>query len=333
MRANKIIQIASKGLTKNKLRSLLTMLGVIIGVAAVIIMISISSGTEAAIEEQITGLGTNLVFVQSSFSRGGFGREGGGPSGGLVYDDAFAIADEINGVTAVVVEQNSSETVKVGDTILEDVAILGTTADFPSVRDMNIESGRYFNQTDIDRTQKVAVLGSTLAEELFGDTPPVGQLVTVGNTKLTVIGVFEEKGLVGSTDFDSRIYLPITVVFQKFTPSQFARIIGDRVRVIYVEVDSEIPLEDIILQTELLLAKRHDVSLEEPDFIIQTQQDIIQTQEATTAAFRDLLTWVAAVSLLVGGIGIMNIMLVSVTERTREIGIRQSVGASVRRDW
>jgi putative ABC transport system permease protein len=100
------------------------------------------------------------------------------------------------------------------------------------------------------------------------------------------------------------------------------------VRVIYVEVDAEVPLEDIILQTELLLAKRHDVSLEEPDFVIQTQQDIIQTQEATTAAFRDLLTWVAAVSLLVGGIGIMNIMLVSVTERTREIGIRQSVGAS-----
>ncbi|MBE9473900.1 MAG: ABC transporter permease [Chloroflexi bacterium] len=328
MRASKVFQIASKGLTKNKLRSLLTMLGVIIGVAAVIIMISISSGTEAAIEEQITGLGTNLVFVQSSFSRGGFGREGGGPSGGLVYDDAFAIAEEINGVTAVVVEQNSSETVKVGDTTLEDVAILGTTADFPSVRDMAIESGRYFNQTDIDRTQKVAVLGSTLAEELFGDTPPVGQLVTVGNTKLTVVGVFEEKGLVGSTDFDSRIYIPITVVFQKFTPSQFARIIGDRVRVIYVEVDSDIPLDEIILQIELLLAKRHEVSLEEPDFVIQTQQDIIQTQEATTSAFRDLLTWVAAVSLLVGGIGIMNIMLVSVTERTREIGIRQSVGAS-----
>ena len=138
----------------------------------------------------------------------------------------------------------------------------------------------------------------------------------------------EEKGLVGSTDFDSRIYIPITLVFQKFTPSQFARIVGDRVRVIYVEVDSEIPLEDIILQTELLLAKRHDVSLEEPDFVIQTQQDIIQTQEATTAAFRSLLTWVAGVSLLVGGIGIMNIMLVSVTERTREIGLRQAVGAA-----
>ena len=329
MRASKVIQIASKGLTKNKLRSLLTMLGVIIGVAAVIIMISISSGTEAAIEEQITGLGTNLVFVQSSFTRGGFGGlGGGGPSGGLVYDDASAIADEVNGVTAVVVEQPSIETVKSGDTTLEEVSILGTTPDFPSVRDMTIASGRYFNQTDIDRTQKVAVLGATLAEELFGDTPPIGQLVTVGNTKLTVIGVFEEKGLVGNTDFDSRIYLPITVVFQKFTPSQFARFRGDRVGVIYVEVDSETPLEDIILQMELLLAKRHDVSLEEPDFAINTQQDIIQTQEATTAAFRNLLTWVAAVSLLVGGIGIMNIMLVSVTERTREIGIRQSVGAS-----
>jgi putative ABC transport system permease protein len=328
MRASKVIQIASRGLTKNKLRSLLTMLGVIIGVAAVIIMISISSGTEAAIEEQITGLGTNLVFVQSSFTRGGFGPGGGGQSGGLVYDDAFAIAEEVNGVSAVVVEQPSTETVKVGDTTLDEVAILGTTADFPAVRDMTIESGRYLNQTDIDRTQKVVVLGSTMAEELFGDTPPVGQLITVGNTKLTVIGVFEEKGLVGNTDFDARIYIPITVVFQKFTPSQFARVMGDRVRVIYVEVDAEVPLEDIILQTELLLAKRHDVSLEEPDFVIQTQQDIIQTQEATTAAFRSLLTWVAAVSLIVGGIGIMNIMLVSVTERTREIGIRQSVGAS-----
>lgn len=328
MRANKVIQIASKGLTKNKLRSLLTMLGVIIGVGAVIIMISISSGTEATIEEQITGLGTNLVFVQSSFSRGGFGQGGPDETGGLVYDDAFAIADEVNGVSGVVVEQPSVQTIKADNVTLEEVSVLGTTPDFPSVRDMNVASGRYFNQTDLDRTQKVAVLGSSLAEELFGDTPPVGQLVTVGNTKLTVVGVLDEKGLVGSTDFDSRIYVPITVVFQKFTPSQFARIRGDRVFMIYVEIDDEVPMEDIILQIELLLAKRHEVSLEEPDFAIQTQQDIIQTQEATTEAFRKLLTWVAAVSLLVGGIGIMNIMLVSVTERTREIGIRQSVGAS-----
>lgn len=329
MRTNKVIQIAGKGLAKNKLRSLLTMLGVIIGVAAVIIMISISSGTEKTIEEQITGLGSNLIFVQASFSRGGFGGGGGqGSSTGLVYDDAFAIAEEVNGVTAVAVEQGSSDNVKAGNITLESVSILGTTPDFPSVRDMTIETGRYFNQTDLDRNQKVAVLGASLAEELFGDSPPVGQTVTVGSTKLTVIGVFEERGMVGNTDFDSRIYLPITVVFQKFTPSQFARFRGDRVRLIYVEVDDQVPIEDIIFQTELLLTKRHDVSLEEPDFSITTQQDIIQTQEATTEAFRSLLAWVAAVSLLVGGIGIMNIMMVSVTERTREIGIRQSVGAS-----
>ena len=329
MRLNKVIQIAGKGLSKNKFRSLLTMLGVIIGVAAVIVMISISAGTEAAIEEQITGLGSNLIFVQANFSRGGFGPGAGqGSSGGLVYDDAAAIAGQVNGVTAVAVEQGSSDTVKVGNVTLEGVSILGTTPDFPSVRDMSIATGRYFNQTDLDRSQKVAVLGASLAEELFGDSPPVGQTVTVGSTKLTVIGVFEERGMVGNTDFDSNIYLPITVVFQRFTPSQFARIRGDRVRMIYVEVDDQVPLEDIILQTELLLAKRHDVSLEEPDFAITTQQDIIQTQEATTEAFRNLLAWVAAVSLIVGGIGIMNIMMVSVTERTREIGIRQSVGAS-----
>jgi putative ABC transport system permease protein len=228
----------------------------------------------------------------------------------------------------VVVEQGSSESVKIGNVNLSDVAILGTTADFPSVRDMEIEQGRYFNQTEIDRVQKVSVLGSSLAEELFGEENPVGQTITVGTTKLVVIGVLKEKGLVGEVDFDSRLYTPISVVFQKFTPSQFARFLGDRVRVIYVEVEEGASMDDVILQTELLLARRHDVSLDEPDFNITTQQDIITTQEATTAAFRDLLAWVAGVSLIVGGIGIMNIMLVSVTERTREIGIRQSVGAT-----
>jgi putative ABC transport system permease protein len=143
-----------------------------------------------------------------------------------------------------------------------------------------------------------------------------------------VIGVFAERGLVGETDYDARIYVPITVVFQKFAPSQFARFMGDQVRVIYVELDDDAVLDDVILQIELLLAKRHDVTLDDADFIVTTQQDVIDTREATTAAFRDLLSWVAGVSLVVGGIGIMNIMLVSVTERTREIGIRQSVGAT-----
>jgi putative ABC transport system permease protein len=325
MKPGEVIRIAWEAISKNSVRSILTMLGIIIGVGAVIIMIAISAGTEASITEQITSLGSNLVFVQSAFTRGGPGQ---GPSGGLVFDDATAIAEEVGGVKAVVVEQGSSETVKAGSVSLDDVSILGTTPDFPSVRDMEIAEGRYVAQSDVDRKNKVVVLGSSLAEELFGESDPIGQIINVGNQKMAVIGVLEPKGLVGEVDYDSRIYMPITVVFQKFTPSQFARFLGDRVRLIYVELEEDAQIEDVILQIQLLLAKRHDVTLEEADFTITTQQDIISTQESTTAAFRSLLAWVAGVSLIVGGIGIMNIMLVSVTERTREIGIRQSVGAT-----
>ncbi|MFZ5909133.1 MAG: ABC transporter permease [Chloroflexota bacterium] len=325
MKPIEAMRIAWEAILKNKVRSFLTMLGIIIGVAAVIIMVAISAGTEATIQEQITSLGSNLVFVQGAMMRGGPGQP---PTGGLVFDDAAAIQDGVDGVTAVVVEQNSSETVKFGDILLEDIEILGTTTGFPSVRDVEIAEGRYFNQQDIDRKNKVVVLGASIAEELFGESSPIGQYVTVGSTKLAVIGVFAEKGMVGNTDYDSRLYIPITVVFQKFTPSMFARIMGDSIRMIYVEVNPEANLDEIILQIELLLSKRHDVSLDEADFTVTTQQDVISTQESTTAAFRSLLAWVAGVSLIVGGIGIMNIMLVSVTERTREIGIRQSVGAT-----
>jgi putative ABC transport system permease protein len=328
MSTGELLRVAWESIARNKLRSLLTTLGIIIGVASVIIMISISAGTEAAIEDQITSLGSNLVFVTASFGRGGFGPGGGGDSGGLVYDDAFAIADEVSGVVGVVVEQNSSETVKVEGVILEGTSIVGSTPDFPSVRDIDIAQGRYLTEQDIERSAKIAVLGSSLATELFGDENPIGQTVMAGNVRLIVVGVLDEKGIVGDVDYDSRLYAPITVVFEKFTPSQFARIIGDRVRIIYVELAEDANIDDVIQQISFLLAKRHDVSLEEADFSVTTQQDIIQTQEATTEAFRNLLAWVAGVSLVVGGIGIMNIMLVSVTERTREIGIRQSVGAT-----
>ena len=325
MKPSEAIRIAWEAILKNKIRSVLTMLGIIIGVGAVIIMIAISAGTEASIQEQITSLGSDLVFVQGAFTRGGPGQA---PSGGLVYDDAPAILDGVSGVTAVVVEQNSAETVKAGDVTLEDIELLGTTSGFPSVRDMTLAQGRYFNDTEIERKAKVAILGSSLAEELFGDSSPIGQYITVGNTKLAIIGVFDEKGLVGNTDYDSRLYLPISVVFQKFTPSIFARFLGDSIRMIYVKVDPSADLDTVIQQIELLLVKRHEVTLDTEDFTITTQQDIIDTQESTTSAFRSLLGWVAGVSLIVGGIGIMNIMLVSVSERTREIGIRQSVGAT-----
>jgi len=333
MKPLKVINIAWQALLKNKIRSLLTMLGIIIGVAAVIIMVAISAGTEATIQEEITGLGSNLIYVTPNMTNLSPGKMQS--DGGLVYDDAFAIAEQISGVNGVVVEQSSSQTIKAGDTSLDGVTIMGTTADFPSVRDMEIVSGRYFDQKEVDRTTPIAILGSSLAEELFGDRDPFGETVTVaGNIRLTVVGIFDEKGMVGDVDYDSRLYTPITIVLDKLSDNKFARFKGDRVRTIYVEVDESVgpegerTLDDVIYQIELLLAKRHEVTLEEADFVITTQQDIISTKESTTAAFRSLLAWVAGVSLVVGGIGIMNIMLVSVTERTREIGIRQSVGAT-----
>jgi len=328
MKISEAVQIAWEAILKNKIRSLLTMLGIIIGVAAVIMVISISAGTEATISDQITSLGSNLIFVTANFGRGGPETFRGGGSGGLVFSDADAIAQQINGVSGVAVEQGATETIKAGDVALTDVNVLGTTTDFPTVRDMEVAGGRYFNQDEVDRKQKVAVLGSSLAASLFGDTDPVGQYVMVGTTRLVVIGVMAKRGSVGGTDFDARLYTPITVVFQKFTPSQFARFLGDRVRLIYVKIGDQKQLDSVVAQITLLLTKRHNVTADNPDFSITTQQDIISTQESTTAAFRSLLGWVAGVSLLVGGIGIMNIMLVSVTERTREIGIRQSVGAT-----
>jgi putative ABC transport system permease protein len=327
MKLKEVIRVAWEAIAKNVVRSILTMLGIIIGVSAVIIMIAISSGTEATIRDKITSLGSNLIFVQSGFSRAAPGASAGSSSG-LVFDDATAIADEITGVKAVVVEQNASETIKAGDTTIDSAEILGTTPGFTSVRDVNVASGRYFNQTEVDRKQKVVVLGYDLAQELFGSDDAVGQTITIGSVKMTVIGVLAEKGVVGEVDYDARAYIPITVVFQKFTFSQFARFTGDSVRMIYVEVENKANMNDVITQIGLLLAKRHNISLSDATFTITTQQDIINTQESTTSAFRSLLAWVAGVSLVVGGIGIMNIMLVSVTERTREIGIRQSVGAT-----
>jgi putative ABC transport system permease protein len=324
-----VLKVAWKSLASNKLRSLLTMLGVIIGVAAVIIMVAVSAGTEAAIANQINGLGANLVFVMSSFSQGGARGMMGAPSGGLVYDDVAAIAESIPHVAGVSVEQTTSQTLKFNDVVLDDVTVLGTTPDFPTVREIEVDEGRFVTALELDRSSKVVILGSTIAEEMFGETDPIGQKLTVGTQKLTVVGIMEEKGLVSGVDYDSRVYVPITLVFDKYeSQGPFARVSGDQVRQIYVTAESKDYIDDVILQIQLLLAKRHDVTLDEPDFQISTQEDIIETQQSTTASFRVLLGWVAGVSLIVGGIGIMNIMLVSVTERTREIGIRQAVGAT-----
>ena len=322
MKLSKIIKTAWEGLMLNRVRSFLTTLGVIIGVASVIIMLAVSAGAEAAIADQINALGANLIIVSPARGIPGSART-------LVIEDADAIAESVVWITGISAEQAPpAQNIKANNVTLEDISMIGTTADFPQVRDYEVASGRYFTADEDDRKAKVAVLGAGIASDLFGEMDPLGQSITVGSTKLTIVGVMESKGIVSDVDYDGRVYLPIDLVFQKFMSTSSLR--GDRVRTIYVKAESQEKIDSIIDQITVLLAARHDVEPSSPDFSVQTQQDIISAQEATTEAFRDLLAWVAAVSLVVGGIGIMNIMLVSVTERTREIGLRQALGARPR---
>jgi putative ABC transport system permease protein len=317
MSLGETLGVAWEGLTLNKVRSFLTTLGVIIGVASVIMMLAVSAGAEAAIAERINALGANLIIVSPM-------RGVPGASRTLVYDDVEAIMESVHSVDGVAAEFQSVQDVRGGSGNLEGISVLGVTADFPSVRDYGLSDGRFFTTDENERKLKVVVLGYGIAQDLFGEESPIGQPVTIGTTKMTVAGVMEEKGVVGDIDYDGRVYIPITVMYQKFN---MTRVGSDRVRTIYVKSESQEAMDSVINQVTILLAERHDVDPAKPDFTLQTQQDIITTQEATTEAFRSLLAWVAGVSLVVGGIGIMNIMLVSVTERTREIGLRQALGA------
>ncbi len=319
----KIIRVAWDGLKLNKLRSFLTTLGVIIGVASVIVMLAVSAGAEAAIAEQINSLGANLLIVSPV-------RGVPGASRTLKLEDASAIDQQVIGITGVSAEQSpASQTVKANGITLEGIALVGTTADFPAVRDYPVGEGRYFSADEDARKNKLVVLGAGLAKDLFGEQSGLGQSITIGTMRLTVLGVMAPKGLVADVDYDGRVYLPVNLVLDKFMPSGSGSISmrGDAVRTIYIKVENQEKITSVMTQVTALLASRHDVDASQPDFTIQTQQDIIATQEAATAAFRDLLAWVAGISLVVGGIGIMNIMLVSVTERTREIGLRMALGA------
>ncbi len=320
MTLSETLRVAWEGLKLNRVRSFLTTLGVIIGVASVIIMLAVSAGAEAAIADQINALGANLIIVNPV-------RGVPGAAQTLTYDDAMAIKEAVRNSEGVSAEFQVVQDTSTARAKLDGITVLGVTADFPIVRDYAVGEGRFFTADENERKLKVVVLGYGMAQDLFGSDSAIGQTVTVGSTKLTVVGVMEEKGVVADVDYDGRLYIPLQLLYQKFSPSVLA---ADRVRTIYIKAESQEAMTSVTNQIKALLVERHDVDPAKPDFVLQTQQDIISTQQATTEAFRDLLAWVAAISLLVGGIGIMNIMLVSVTERTREIGLRQALGARPR---
>ncbi|MBN1890407.1 MAG: ABC transporter permease [Thermoflexales bacterium] len=316
-------QVAWEGLTLNKVRSFLTTLGVIIGVASVIMMLAVSAGAEAEIADQINALGANLIMVMPSFSRGGFGAGRAMPAG-LSYDDIGAIAQNVSGINGVSAEQNTSQNIDANGVKLESITVIGTTPGFLGVRDYKVAEGRFITNDDNNKANKAVALGSDIAQELFGSQSPIGQPVKIGTTKFTVVGVMAPKGTVGNTDYDGQVYIPIQVVFKKFTNARFNR---EEVRLIYVSAESKDTMNSVMSQVSALLMRRHETTVDSPGFSMTTQDSIIDARASTTETFRNLLAWVAAVSLVVGGIGIMNIMLVSVTERTREIGLRQALGA------
>ena len=317
------LKISINSLKVNKMRSALTSLGIIIGVSAVIIMLAVGNGASENVKKNIELMGSNLLTVRSASAKSGGVHMGMGSRPTLTLKDAQAIKKNARGIEAVAAASSEAKQLTYGNQNWS-TTVYGVEPEYLYVKNYEIELGRKFSRDEIKNGSKVAILGSTVVTELFGDVNPINKTIRIGGTPFKIIGVLKEKGSMGPMDQDDLLFIPILTAQKKVFGTDFP----GTVKMIVVKCENP----DVVSQTESdineLLTLRHRIGKnQEKDFEIRNSAEFQERIKATTATFSILLFSIASVSLLVGGIGIMNIMLVSVTERTKEIGIRMAIGA------
>jgi putative ABC transport system permease protein len=322
MRIVATFKIAFRALLRNKMRAILTMLGVIFGVGAVITTVSLGDGARVMIQRQIASMGENVMLIfAGDFRRGGvsFGQ---GTQSTLTLDDVTAIRNEVPGVRNVSPEVRTSRQVIAGN-LNASTSIIGGSTEYFDIRSWTLKDGTFFTETDVAGATKVCVIGKTTSDKLFGGGAAVGQIVRVGNIPFTIVGELNGKGMSPGSgmDYDDCLIVPYTTVMKRLLNSPSLRGINLQTQTMEMMPEVQQRIADLLRQRHRIGPGRDD------DFTIRTQEEMATAMSSTQETMRYLLAGVAVVSLIVGGIGIMNIMLVSVTERTREIGIRMALGA------